>query len=353
MDKYREPVITDCEEILGRFHATESVRFEQFLAIWKDMDFSSIFHGNPEPKERRDFARLVLSVVSPYLFSPYTFQIRVGGLYLLYGLFNTQLCTPREKIRIALKDWQDVMQLQQDAVNAQHYDVVYILKKLLSDKALHFTAMPTPLFFRMKKEDGRGRKFCEEFFDPPSRTQDLITTDMIEELANVHDHYENLKKAVFTEPDPNLNLVQQNPVPKIKCALLTQSNWQKNHAEFEQEDAGEGPSNQECSRRAQLLASIKSKSYGQVMEASKSRRHRQAQLVSAADADHTQKTSPKNNKIQSLKKRTQIRLKIQENKSVGLTNATRLWCLSAVKEESAAGKKKTFNWNAKKESDAM
>ncbi|KAL0178383.1 hypothetical protein M9458_027277, partial [Cirrhinus mrigala] len=53
--------------------------------------------GKPELNERRRFARLILSVVSPYFLPPYTFQIRVGGLYLLYGLFNTQLATPREK----------------------------------------------------------------------------------------------------------------------------------------------------------------------------------------------------------------------------------------------------------------
>ncbi|XP_051946546.1 snRNA-activating protein complex subunit 1-like isoform X3 [Xyrauchen texanus] len=347
MDHYRVPIIADCEELLGRFQASESVRYEQFLAVWKDMDFSSIFHSKPEPKERRDFARMVLSVVSPYLFPPYTFQIKVGGLYLLYGLFNTQLCTPKEKIRVALKDWQDVMQFQQDAVNALHYDVVYILRKLLSEKAFHFTAMPTVLFCRMRREDGRGRKLCEEFVDPPSRPQDFATTDMLEELSNVHEHYENLKKDVFTEPDPNLNLVQQNLVPKLSCALLTHSNWQKNHADFEKQDAGEGPSNEESSHRAQLLASIKSKSYGQVMEASKSRRHRQALLVPAADADLACKTSPKNKKTPSLKMRTQILLNIQGNKSEGLTKATRLWCLSAVKEESATGKKKRkFNWNA-------
>ncbi|XP_051507752.1 uncharacterized protein LOC127414073 isoform X4 [Myxocyprinus asiaticus] len=93
---------------------------------------------------------------------------------------STQLCTPKEKIRMALKDWQDVMQFQQDAVNALHYDVVYILRKLLSEKSFYFTAMPTVLFCRMRREDGRGRKLCVEFVDPPSRPQDFVTTDMLE-----------------------------------------------------------------------------------------------------------------------------------------------------------------------------
>lgn len=341
MDNFRGPVKTDCEELLARFQATESVRYEQFLEIWRDMNFSSIFYGKPEGSERRRFARLIMSVVSPYFFPPYTFQIRVAGLYLLYGLFNSQLITPREKIRIALKDWEDVMQFQRDAVNAQHYDVVYIFRKLLSDKAFYFTAMPTPLCYGENKEDVKKTEIREEFVDPSSRPQELVTKDVLEEIANIHDHYEGLKKAVFTEPDPNLNLIQQNLVPKLDGAILAYSNWQWKRAESEQQDAGEGPSNQESSRRAQLLASIKSRSYGEVLEASKSRRHRQTQLVPAG-ADFSQKVSPKKKRGPSLKMRTQQRFNTQGNESEGLT---RLWCLSAVKEEKAPERrKKKFNW---------
>lgn len=351
MDHFREPVKKDCEELLGRFQATESVRYEQFVEIWRETDFSSIFHGKPEPNERRRFARLILSVVSPFFFPPYTFQIRVGALYLLYGLFNTQLATPREKIRIALKDWKDVMQFQKDAVNAKHYDVVYVFRKLLSDKAFYFTAMPTPLNFRIKREDGRKRKICEEFVDPPSRPQELVTTDVLEEIANIHEHYEGVKKAIFTEPDPNLNIVQQNLVPKLNGAVLTYSSWQMNRATSEQQDAGEGPSNQESSSRAQLLASIKSKSYGQVIEASKFRRHRQTELVPAAGPDISSKVPSKKKRYPSLKARTQLRFKTQGNESEG-SNLTRLWCLSAVKEEmEPERKKKKFNWNPDKSSD--
>ncbi|KAL1262664.1 hypothetical protein QQF64_005403 [Cirrhinus molitorella] len=298
MDNFREPVKTDCEELLGRFRATESVRYEQFVEIWRDMDFSSIFHGKPELNDRRHFARLILSVVTPYFLPPYTFQIRVGGLYLLYGLFNTQLTTPREKLN-----------------------------------------------FRIKREDGKRKKVCEEFVDPPSRPQELVTTDVLEEIANIHEHYEDLKKAIFTEPDPNLDIVQQNLVPKLNSTVLSFCNWQINRVTSEQQDAGEGPSNQESSSRARLLASIKSKSYGQAVEASKSRRHRQTELVPATGPDISQNVSSKKKRFPSLKTRTQLRFKTQGSESE-VSNLTRLWCLTAVNEEKEPEKKKKkFNWN--------
>uniref|UniRef100_A0A4W4FHD1 Small nuclear RNA activating complex, polypeptide 1b n=1 Tax=Electrophorus electricus TaxID=8005 RepID=A0A4W4FHD1_ELEEL len=257
MEYFKRTLNTDCENILGRFQATASVRFEVFSAIWREINFSSIFYGPMEPNKCRVFTRLVLSVAAPYLLPPYAFQIRVGGLYLLYGLYSSQLTTPKEKVRLALKDWDELMRFQQDAVDAQHYDVVFILRKLLHERAFHFTAMPNPV--KRRQVERQGQQLCETFIDRPSRAQELISTDMLEELANVHEHYENLKRVISAQTDqPILSLVKQNLVPKLRGAVLTYYNWQRN-----QTVTFFPP---QSSRRAQLLALIKSKSYGQAVE---------------------------------------------------------------------------------------
>ncbi|KAL6488027.1 hypothetical protein MHYP_G00046530 [Metynnis hypsauchen] len=358
MEHYRRAVQTDCERILGTFQATDSVRYEEFSSIWRQMNFSSMFYGRMERSETRTFTRLALSVVSPYLFPPYTFQIRVGGLYLLYGLYNTQLTSPKEKIRLALKDWDELMRFQQDAVNAQHYDVVYILRKLLSEKAFYFTAMPNVLFFNLKRKRGeKDRKVCDMFVDRPSRPQELVSTDMLEELANVHEHYEKLKQTVSPQPDtPDLSLIKQNLVPKLRSAVLTYYSWQQNQAEFDRQggerdaDAGEGTSGQESCHRAQLLQSIKSRCYGQAAEASRSRRHRQVELTSAA-TDTTTEVSNCKKKVMSLKERTQLRFMSQGNLNKELTGMTRLWCLTTLDEKTEEKKKRRFNWESEQESD--
>ncbi|RXM95251.1 Synaptotagmin-16 [Acipenser ruthenus] len=46
------------------------------------------------------------------------------------------------EIRLALKDWEEVEAFQQDVINAQHFDAVYILRKMFLTKVFHFTAMP-------------------------------------------------------------------------------------------------------------------------------------------------------------------------------------------------------------------
>ncbi|XP_076841912.1 snRNA-activating protein complex subunit 1b isoform X2 [Brachyhypopomus gauderio] len=362
MDYFRRALNADFDHILGRFQATASVRFEVFSAIWREMKFSSIFYGPMEPNRSRVFTRLALSVAAPYLLPPYSFQIRVGGLYLLYGLYNSQLTTPKEKVRLALKDWGEMMRFQQDAVDAQHYDVVFILRKLLHDKAFHFTAMPIPLLFKVKKRQGQGpgQQLCEAFIDRPSRAQELISTDTIEELANVHEHYENLKQGISAQTEGAvLNLVKHNLVPRLRGAVLTYHNWQRNQTVFGDQraesdrGAGEGTSNQnESSRRAQLLAVIKSKSYGQAVEASKSRRHRQIEITSSdTKTEPTQGVlglKKKTLKKETLKMRTSgnSRDTNQGDLRSELESTTRLWRLTEVEDEKVTEtKKRRFKWN--------
>ncbi|MGH0135688.1 UNVERIFIED_CONTAM: hypothetical protein FKN15_057903 [Acipenser sinensis] len=95
---YTDTLKTDCEDLLTRFQVTDSVRYEDFSALWREMKFSTIFHGKMGAIEKRNFSREALSTACHYFFPPYSFQIRVGALYLLYGLYNTQLCQPKEAV---------------------------------------------------------------------------------------------------------------------------------------------------------------------------------------------------------------------------------------------------------------
>ncbi|XP_055145132.1 snRNA-activating protein complex subunit 1 isoform X2 [Hylobates moloch] len=232
---------TDCEALLSRFQEMDSVRFEDFTELWRNMKFGTIFCGRMRNLEKNMFTKEALALAWRYFLPPYTFQIRVGALYLLYGLYNTQLCQPKQKIRVALKDWDEVLKFQQDLVNAQHFDAAYIFRKLRLDRAFHFTAMPKLLSYRMKKKIHRA-EVTEEFKDPSDRVMKLITSDVLE-----------------------------NPSLKSKT----------NDGEEKME--GNSQETERC-ERAESLAKIKSKAFSVVIQASKSRRHRQVKLDSS-DSD--------------------------------------------------------------------
>ncbi|KAF6717636.1 snRNA-activating protein complex subunit 1 [Oryzias melastigma] len=295
MDFCRRHVKADCEELLSRFRRTQSVRFEIFSGIWRDMKFASIFYGTLF-HEKRPFARLVLDTASCYFMPPFSFQIRVGGLYLLYSLYYSQGAVPLEQIRLALKDWEDVTKFEKDAVDAQHFDVVFILHKLMSSKAILFTAMPITLVFT-KKRKVETSALCEDFVERAARPQELVNADLLEELSNIHELYEDMKSAVTPQAECSMSLIRKDLASQLRSSVMDFHNWQQTKLSGvdEEEDSAEGTSSQmEASKRAELLASIKSKAFGEAAEMCKSRRHRQVEVdvpVSEAESQHVSGSS--------------------------------------------------------------
>ncbi|XP_012869621.1 PREDICTED: snRNA-activating protein complex subunit 1 [Dipodomys ordii] len=284
----------DCEALLSRFQELDSVRFEDFSQLWRSMKFGTIFCGKMRNLEKNTFTKEALALAWRYFLPPYTFQIRVGALYLLYGLYNTQLCQPKQKVRIALKDWDEVLKFQQDLINAQHFDAVYVFRKLRLDRAFHFTAMPKLLSYRMKKKIQRA-EVTEEFKDPNDRVMKLITSDVLEEMLNVHDHYQNMKHVISADkskPDQALSLIKDDFFDNIKNIILEHQQWHKDRKnpslksklkDGEEKKEGNFQEPERC-ERAETLAKIKSRAFSVVAQASKSRRHRQVKLDSS-DSD--------------------------------------------------------------------
>lgn len=341
MDSYREKVKSDCEELLSRFQQTGSVRFEVFSRVWREMKFSQIFYGTVK-HEKRTFSRLILDSAYSYFLPPFSFQIRVGGLYLLHSLYQCQTASPPEQIHLALKDWEDVKKFEKDAVDAQHLDAVYILRRLMFQKAFYFTAMPIPLTFNKKRKVEKAAT-CEKFLERASRPQELINIELLEELSNIHELYEKLKTSVSSAAEQqvsSVNLIRKDLIPKLRGTVVDFYKWQqRKDGTVEEEDSDEGTSSQqECTKRADLLASIKSKAYGQAAEASKSRRHRQVELDFSSSNEAGPSSASEYCRISkpSLKARTMENVHISGDawkEATATTNINRLTTLDFVPEE--------------------
>ncbi|XP_072890335.1 snRNA-activating protein complex subunit 1-like [Hemitrygon akajei] len=297
---------TDYERLLLRFQQTESVRYEEFSVIWRDMKFSTIFYGKMGKIDRRTFAKEALALASRYFFPPYSFQIRLGGLYLLYGLYNTQLCQPKEKIRIALKNWDEVVSCQEEMVNAEHFDAVYVLKTLLNDKAFHFTAMPTLLTYNRKRKKLPNDDVNENFREKSNLVSELISAEALEELTNVHEHYQAMKHTISANKaqlDKALSLIRGNFVLDLKNIAVEFQQWQENKNLNLTDQSGipvpedDEPKAHKGSGRAQTLAEIKSKSFSSIVKVSRSRRHRQVKT----ESDQTIEKKPTNVRNSSVK----------------------------------------------------
>ncbi|KAG7210405.1 hypothetical protein KM043_011937 [Ampulex compressa] len=127
----------DCERLISRFEQADGIRFESFCEIWKDMKFSLIFVGHQTILELLEFCEEALYISKRFLLWPTRFKERVGGLYLLYGIYY-KMPTEKYKIRIRLEDWKNIMDFHAQIIEAEHLDANYILSKLIADNAFHY-----------------------------------------------------------------------------------------------------------------------------------------------------------------------------------------------------------------------
>ncbi|KAK7922038.1 hypothetical protein WMY93_008940 [Mugilogobius chulae] len=323
--EYYDPVFTeDVEDLLARFQQTDTVRYETFSAIWREMRFSDVFHGLPSMSEMKRFCRLTLATAVKYFLPPYSYQIRVGGLYLMYGLYYSQLAIPPVSIRIALKDWAHVEKFVQDSISCGHYDVVYIYKKLISHKAIHYTAMPNFLQFR-KQRIPTVEVVCADFVGRSTAIQDLHSADILEEMSNIQNLYEKMK-AVIPEVHSKASMTHPDLVTNLKDCMSEFIVWQnrkfshnkKKDLEEENFEENKKETMEDSTTRATLLSSIKQKSYNNNFQGgSKARRHRPVKVVSEFNSEVqnlTSSSSHKKKKPPSLFWRTKNKLGVTENK---------------------------------------
>lgn len=337
-DFFDETLTRDVEELLSRFQEADSVRFADFSLIWREMRFADVFLGISRSSELKRFCRVALATAMKYFLPPYSFQIRVGGLYLMFGFYHTQLVVPPMKVRLALKDCDAVQKFVNDSVDAGHQDIVYIYEKLVAARAFHYTAMPHFLEFQ-KQKNPKKEPVCASFLGRTSAVQDFVSSDILEELRHVQVHYTELKERTV-EVGSQVSVIHRDLVSSLESSMTEFMTWQQKTFSQDQNDKNSDDDDDddeekkkrrgevESSSRARLLHSIKEKSFQNFQVASKSRRHRQTQVAdsSSSGAEQLPEGPKKWQRPPSLRARTW--------KSFGVTEKTKTqaWLLSAPEE---------------------
>lgn len=333
---FDDPLTEDVKELLARFQQTDSVRYEAFSAIWREMGLSDVFLGFGRISEVKTFSRITLATARKYFLPPHSYQIRVGGLYLMFGFYHTQLAVPPVKIRIAMRDWASVQKFLKDSLDSGHQDVVYIYQKLVTTKAIHYTAMPHFLTFK-KQLKPKKEPVCAHFLGRTTAVQEFISSDILEELSNIQSHYGKLKEATV-EVASQVTMTHQDLAASLKGCMSEFVTWQQKtfsqdhkdeNSDNDEEEDEEKLDRAESSSRARLLSSIKQKSYTNFQEASKSRRHRQAQTVesSSSGAEQVQEAARQRKQRLSLRARTWKSLGVTQEK-----RAVNAWLLSVPEQ---------------------
>ncbi|XP_071948274.1 snRNA-activating protein complex subunit 1-like [Antedon mediterranea] len=260
-------VKTDCEQLLDAFVKTENVRYEDFVNIWKRMNFSFIYFGLKNQVDQRDFTEEAFQVATTFLMSPYTFQVRIGALYLLYGLYFTQIQDPKIKIRIALNNWQELIALYEDIQKQRHLDAEYVYLRLKFDKAFMVTATSKPMFYHRRLGLKTQENTAAHMHQPHSILAESIDSESLEYLEMVHNKYQNLKTTIKNADNPSLQIVKDSMSSYINRNIQdflerqAENNRKASHNNQDVSDDEEKAEVVAAHERALRIAKIKQKSF--------------------------------------------------------------------------------------------
>jgi len=151
-------VYDDCWHLLQNFERTtyksQNASFELFSQCWLEMQMQHIYSAQTNHIEVMETTLAALHVAKRIACGRRTngelFQAsraqRIGGIYLLYAIFNKQPTKHYVKIEVSPRTWEDlssyVEQLRlQSSQQSDTQQVSYIFWKLVQDNAFLYTAL--------------------------------------------------------------------------------------------------------------------------------------------------------------------------------------------------------------------
>lgn len=212
----------DVAKLLQRFVATKSIRFEEFLKVWKASNFTFIFLGRSGLREQHEFLEEAFRILLKYILPPYNLQVRVGGIYTLYSIYNSQHVKHKTKIRIPLSCWPNFCDLEKEILQHKHLDAAFIIRKLNVDRAILLCAYPSMLsideMYVMTGLPGDSHADTSTpagVYEEKNSLSHLIEDDTIGQLDAVHEKYHQLKcsyngirNGETDSPASSLNLIK-------------------------------------------------------------------------------------------------------------------------------------------------
>ncbi|ELU16101.1 hypothetical protein CAPTEDRAFT_203916 [Capitella teleta] len=285
----------DVHQLLKSFSSLESVRYKDFAMIWREKHMSLLFSGRQNDVECREFTEKVLQVTLSFWLPPYSFQVRVGGLYALYGFYYTQPFEPRAQIRVTMSQWKEIQDFQSEARNEQHLDTDFIFSKLVFANAFQFVAAAKEHYISSaiakKKQEACKEAYLLEITEKKSSVHEIFENDGIDQISAIHDQYHSLKCKLnqSSTPSAGLHIIVPSLVQDITKSLAALDDAKKNrlNRKILRKRRESGATTSESESESDILknsyeasspgskrASIKDRAYSEISQTRRSRRHR-------------------------------------------------------------------------------
>lgn len=197
----------DVNTLFSRFYQKQSVRFEEFCAEWRAMNFNCIFaatYRNTFSAKMRLVER-IFRVASEFLSEESTFLYRVATVYMFYAVYFKQISDHKVKIRMTPTMWKDLMDFLNIVIEHRHLDVAYVIQTLRKHKAFTFTAFPKYLLFGRHEFmlDSEGMVALRQSYEADKYVSGLFTSEFVQKTNSIQEEYDEVKAKVIKESQPD------------------------------------------------------------------------------------------------------------------------------------------------------
>ncbi|XP_047035144.1 snRNA-activating protein complex subunit 1-like [Helicoverpa zea] len=215
----------DCDELIHRCLQAGTVTFEVFSEIWKEMEISSLYHGRTSNAEIAELSEEVLHIAKHYMVADTSnFEESVAGLFLVYGLLNTQPFSKFAALRIVQEDLPAIERIKLVARRDRRQDVLYVLGSVLIQGPVQYHAV-----VRERGMEYSIRKYLEGYTTIDKQGvrpkgifyRQNTELDIIRELKNLTVRYTKAKENIegVKPDDRNLNYLDANFANELDSSL--------------------------------------------------------------------------------------------------------------------------------------
>ncbi|CAH2097505.1 unnamed protein product [Euphydryas editha] len=214
----------DCDELIHRCLQLQTLNYEAFCTIWKDMNFGMIYQGRSSGAEIAEVSEEVIYIAKSYMVKDTdNFEESVAGVFLVYGLLTLQPFRGFASLRIVPDDVQCINRIEVVARRERRLDVLYILGEILIKHTQYHAAE------RDRGMESVVRKYLEGYTSIDKlgvRPRGVFfrqneELDIIRDLGSITRQYALAKKSLIgaNECDSNLQYINENLATELNTSL--------------------------------------------------------------------------------------------------------------------------------------
>lgn len=215
----------DCDELIHRCLQLQTLNYEAFCNIWKDMNLGMIYLGRNSGAEIAELSEEAIYIAKSYMVKDTdNFEESVAGVFLVYGLLTLQPFRNFARVRIVPDNVPCINRIEIIARRERRLDVLYILGEILV-KHSHYHA----------EERDRGmesvvRKYLEGYTSIDKlgvRPRGVFfrqneELDIIRDLGSITRQYARAKTSLIAghiQGDSSLRYINENLPAELNISL--------------------------------------------------------------------------------------------------------------------------------------